>query len=334
MLSLLALAPLAGAFLLWTYWRKRRLLTRFAQAETLGRLMPTVSRARQAVKAAFIICAIALVGFSLARPQYGSVERQIQSKGVDLFIAIDTSESMLSQDIPPSRLSRATDQIKGMIRKLKGDRVGIIAFAGAAFVQCPLTLDYGLAQRILDSLGPETIPVKGTALGEAIRVAAHNFERNELGHKALLLLTDGEDQGSDAVEAAQAAAEEGMIVYAIGIGSEKGAPIPLAGGGFKEDRDGKKVNSRLDFETLKKIAMATGGVAVRARESGFLELDAVYEHMQSIDKKMQRSATHSLFHERYQVFLLPAIVFLMVEMLMSDRRRRRVLRSAEEGGLS
>ncbi|OPZ20430.1 MAG: photosystem I assembly protein Ycf3 [candidate division BRC1 bacterium ADurb.BinA364] len=322
-LSLLALVPLIGLFMLWTARRKRRLLQRFAADETLSRLLPSVSAKRKAAKAALLLGAFALAFLALARPQYGSIEQKIQRRGVDLFIAIDVSDSMLAQDIKPDRLRRASEQLKGMIRKLKGDRVGIIVFAGAAFVQCPLTLDYGLAQRLLDTIGPDSSPVKGTELGEAIRLAARNFELNEMGHKVLLLLTDGEDHGADAVEAAKAAAAGGVIIYAIGIGSREGDLIPLPGGGFKSDKEGHKVNSRLDFETLTKVAAATGGKAVLARESGFMELDAVYDDMQAtVEKKQLESATHSRFRERFQYFLLPAIVFLLIESLMSERRRR------------
>jgi len=321
-LGLLLGVLLLAAFLLWTGWRKRRLLARFANVAVLGRLLPSVSAGKQAAKAALLLAALALAVFSLARPQYGAVEQRIERKGIDLFIAIDTSASMLSQDVPPNRLTRAAEQLKGLIRKLSGDRVGIVAFAGAAFVQCPLTLDYGLAQRILDTVGPDSVPVVGTAIGDAIRVATRNFERNELGHKVLVLLTDGEDQGSDPLSAAQEAAKEGVVIYAIGIGSEQGAPIPLAAGGYKEDKEGHKVNSRLDFETLKKIAQATGGSAILGLESGFREIDAIYADIQTIDKKRLESSTHSLFRERYQHFLLPAILLLAAEMWISDRRRR------------
>ncbi|MCX7016996.1 MAG: VWA domain-containing protein [Candidatus Sumerlaeota bacterium] len=320
--ALLLLAPLLAGFLGWRQWRKRRLLARFADVELLGRLLPSVSRAKQLAKDGLLLAGFTLAAFCLARPQYGAVERRVERKGVDLFIAIDTSASMLSKDIPPDRLTRAKEQLKGLIHKLKGDRVGIIAFAGAAFVQCPLTLDYGLAERILDTVGPDTVPVPGTAIGDAIEVATRNFEQNELGHKALVLLTDGEDQGSNPVNGAQEAAKDGVIIYAVGIGSEQGAPIPLSTGGYKEDKEGHKVNSKLDFETLKKIAQATGGSAILGLESGFKEIDAIYEDMQSIEKKRLESLTHSLFRDRYQYFLLPAIMLLTLEMLMGDRKRR------------
>lgn len=335
LLALLGLVPLLALFYGWVRARKRRLLESFARAGVLRALLPSVSPRRQTAKAGLMIAAFALAFFSLARPQYGRIERQTQRKGVDVFIAIDTSDSMLTRDvaggIAGSRLDRAADQLKGLIRKLQGDRVGIIAFAGAAFVQCPLTLDYGLAQRILDSVGPETVPVKGTALGEAIRIAAHNFESNELGHKVLVLLTDGEDQGSDPIEAAAEAAEDGIIIYAIGIGSERGAPIPLSGGGFKEDEEGHKVNSRLDFQTLIKIAQTTGGSAILGLESGYKEVDTIYEDIQSIEKKLLSSTTHSLFRERYQYFLLPAILCVIAEMAMGDRKRTKRANAPGEG---
>ncbi len=306
------------------------MLERFAHPAPLAKLTASVSPAKRRTKAVFLLIAAGLGVFSLARPQYGYVERPITRKGVDLFIAIDTSDSMLANDIYPTRLARAQDQLKQLVRKLKGDRVGIIAFAGEAFVQCPLTLDYGLAQRILETGGPETIPVKGTAIGDTIRTAMSNFEENEIGYKALVLLTDGEDSGSDPLKAAEDAAKAGMTIYAIGIGTELGVPIQQGPDGVKRDAEGHAVNSRLDFGTLQQIATTTGGTAIRATESGFLEIDTLYEIIQGLDKKDLQSVTRSLFQERFQYFLLPAILCLSGYFFINDRRGAKEIEQVEK----
>jgi Ca-activated chloride channel family protein len=330
LLSFLAAVPALALFLYWAGRRRKRLLERFAHPAPLAKLSASVSPGKRRTQAAFLLVAVGLSVFCLARPQYGYKERPIERKGVDLFIAIDTSDSMLANDVHPSRLARAQDQLKQLIRKLKGDRVGIIAFAGEAFVQCPLTLDYGLAQRILETVGPDTIPVKGTAIGDTIRVALSNLEENEIGHKTLVLLTDGEDSGSEPLEAAEEAAKAGMTIYAIGIGTELGAAIQQGPDGVKRNAEGFAVNSRLDFETLQKIAAATGGAAIRANESGFLEIDTLYEIIQGLDQKKLRSVTRSLYEERFQYFLLPAIVCLGAYLFINDRRSVKAMERAEE----
>ena len=191
LLSLLLIVPVLGVFYYFAFRRKHTLLERFARIAVLERLLQQVSFKRQYVKIALMLVSVALVAFSLSRPQYGAVERPVQRKGVDFFIAIDVSKSMLAQDMTPNRLERAKDQFKSLLGRLEGDRVGIITFAGTAYVQCPLTLDYGIARTILETVDEKSVDVEGTALGEAIRVATDAFCRAGSESKVLLLLTDG-----------------------------------------------------------------------------------------------------------------------------------------------
>lgn len=313
--------PALVLFYVWVFGRKNKLLARLGEQELIKRLLPTVSRSKQITKAALLIFAIALLIFSLARPQYGTIERPITRKGVDIFIAIDTSLSMMAQDIQPNRLARAKEQLKGLIHRLKGDRVGIITFAGTAFVQCPLTLDYALAQNILETINTDSVPVPGTAIGDAIRTATQSFERSAKGERVLVLLTDGEDHETDPLGAAQEAAKAGVKIYSIGIGSEKGEPIRLPNGSFKQDSSGHVVNSRLDLVLLQKIAQQTNGKTIKANPTGGLELDILYADIGLIQKKTLRSQTYTIYEERFQYFLLPVILLLLIEMLMGDRRK-------------
>lgn len=319
----LVLLPFLLGFFLLVFKRKWRLLQKFSNSRVLQKLIKSTSVKAQYLKIGLIMVAMALLIVAIARPQYGAIERPLVRKGVDIMIAIDTSLSMRAQDIKPSRLARAKEQLRGLLYRLRGDRVGIITFAGMAFVQCPLTLDYGIALDILDTIDTNSVPVRGTAIGEAIRKATDAFKHTEKGYRVLILLTDGEDQGSDPVGAAKDAAKEGIKIYCIGIGSTQGMPIPVEQGGFKEDKKGHKVNSRLDFTTLEKIALATGGKAVKANPHGELELDQVYGDIDKMQKKTEESRIHTIYEDRFQYVLLPAVILLILEGITSDRTRKR-----------
>jgi Ca-activated chloride channel homolog len=314
--------PLLILFYVWVKSRRKKLLTRLGGWDLVIRLIGSVSNTKRFIKAGLIIFSVALLIFTLSRPQYGSIERPVTRKGVDIFIAIDTSLSMMATDIKPNRLSRAKEQLNGLIHRLKGDRVGIITFAGTAFVQCPLTMDYGLARNILSSINHDSVPVDGTAIGTTIRTAIKAFERSSEGEKVLVLLTDGEDHNTSPEDAAKEAAQAGIKIYSIGIGSVKGEPILLPDGSFKRDSKGHTVNSRLDLDLLQKIALTTNGKAIMANQKGGLELDRIYEDIGLLQKGTLRSKTYTIFEERFQYFLLPVILLLILEMLISDRKKR------------
>jgi Ca-activated chloride channel homolog len=323
-LSLIPVAfVLLALFALWTVARRRRLLARFGEHEAVAKLTRGVSPVRRYMKQALLIVAVLLILFSLARPQVGTEERPLRKRGVEVLIAIDCSMSMLGQDILPSRLERARDQLRGLVHRLEGDHVGILAFAGIPIVQCPMTSDYSMALNLLDSLAVDTVPVQGTAIGDAIRKAVETFRNPGQGKKVLVLLTDGEDHESDPIAAAEEAAQAGVIIYAIGIGSTQGVPIPLPDGGYKET-EGTKVNTRLDFETLREIAYATGGKAIKANEKGDLELEEIYKGIAALKEGDLDTAAMTIHIERFQFFLLPAILALIAEMLLGDRKRRIV----------
>jgi len=315
-------------FVIISFKQKNKALAKFGNIELIKKLIKNMSLTKQRLKIALIIISMFFLIFALSRPQYGAKERRLKRKGVDIVIAIDTSTSMLAEDVKPNRLGKAKQELMGLIKRLQGDRIGIVTFAGVAFVQCPLTLDYAMAEKILDSVDVDSVPVQGTAIGEAIRIATKSFNQQERKYKVLVLLTDGEDHNTDPEGAAKEAAKQGILIYSIGIGSERGEPVPLYDGkgtriGFKEDKKGEKVLSKLDVETLRKIALATGGKSYIATGGSSLELDSLYNEISQLEKKELESRIHTIYEERFQWFLVPALILLIIECFLTDRRKIR-----------
>lgn len=321
------LVPVVILFYVISFRRKRKVLQVFGSLELMAKLTPTVSRRKQRLKAILVVVGLSFLLFSLARPQYGKRLRMMRRKGVDIIICLDTSKSMLAEDIKPNRLERAKHELAGLIDELQGDRVGIVAFAGDAFLECPLTLDYGAAKMFLDILDPDIIPTPGTAIGKAIKVALRGFNQKERKYKVMVLLTDGEDQGSDPIKAAKDAYQEGVKIYTVGIGSPQGAPIPLRDEEgrlleYKKDGKDQTVMSKLDELTLQEIAFLTDGKYYRSTMGG-MELDKIYEDLSKLEKKELKSRQYSQYEDRYQYFLIVAILALMAEGLLSDRKRKK-----------
>lgn len=321
-LYLLLLVPVLIAFFVMVFRWKRKAMSRFGNLLLLEQLTPTFSRKRSVWKIALLLAALSFMILALARPQLGTALEEVKRKGVDVIVAIDVSESMNAQDIAPSRLDKARHEVSTLIDKLQGDRIGLIAFAGEAFVQCPLTLDYGAAKIFLDVLGPNLIPTPGTDLAKAMQAAIKSFESTERQHKVLVLITDGEHHGEDVMAVAEEAEREGLVIYTVGIGSAQGVPIPVEeqGGGFKKSNRNEVVITKLDELTLEKIALQTGGKYYRASSSE-AELDRIYEEISNMEKKELASLKFSQFEERFQYVLAIAFVLLLIEMLLSERRK-------------
>ena len=323
--------PVLGLFFWWSQVRRQRLLRRFGQWSTIARLIETTSTGKQVLKIGGLLVCIGLLIVVLARPQFGASERRLTRRGIDLMIAVDVSNSMLASDIKPSRLARAKEQLRQLIVNSPGHRIGILAFAGTAFVQCPLTLDYGLALNILDAIGVGMVPVQGTSIGAAIETAVDAFERAERsrsgprrterrGERVLLLLTDGEDHDRPALEkAVERAAKANIRIYAIGIGAELGVPITLRDGSIKKDAEGRVVTTRVDYATLDSIASRTGGVAILATARG--DLDLIQTRLDDLERSVQRSTTKIIYEERFVPILALALILLVWEMFRSDRRK-------------
>lgn len=326
-LHLLWLIPLVVFFYVLAFRAKSRALQRFGNSELMKKLTANASPIRPILKAALIILALIFALFALARPQIGTRVEEVKREGIDLMIAIDVSTSMLAQDVPPSRLDKAKHEVESLLGRLQGDRVGLIAFAGTAFVQCPLTLDYGAAKLFLDILDPGLIPTPGTNIGQAISRALECFDQKERKHKVLVIITDGEDHEGDVMKQTEEAERQGVIIYTVGIGSPKGDPIPMMtdygiSSGFKKDREGQVVITKLDEVTLEKIALQTNGKYFRAT-SGEDELRKIYDDIDKLEKKELGSMRFSQFEDRFQYMLIFTILLLALEFFIPERRQRR-----------
>ncbi len=326
-LWLLWLVPLTLAFYIYVFRTKTRLLERFASPEMVARLTAGVSRGRQYFKAALVLIGVFAAVLALAEPKWGFTWEEVTRKGVDIVVALDVSDSMLVEDAESggelSRLERAKREIADLLQLMEGDRIGLVAFAGTAFVECPLTLDYGAAEIFLGAIDTELIPVKGTALGRAIRTSVEAFEGAGSNSQAIILITDGEDHTGDALKAAEEATAAGVRIFPIGIGRDEGAPIPAPGGGFRRDRRGEIILSKLDEPTLQKIALNTGGAYVRS-VTGDVDLEQIYSQgiKATLEDEELGSKRRQRWEERFQWILALALIALMLEPLISERRHR------------
>ncbi len=324
-LYLLWLIPILIAFYVMVFRWKKAALQRFGNLELIKKLTQSISRQRQVGKISLLLLAILFMILALAKPQIGTKLEEVKREGVDILIAIDVSLSMQAEDIKPNRLEKAKHMVSNLIDLLQGDRVGLIAFAGVPFVQCPLTLDYGAAKMFLEIMDTNLIPQPGTAIGAAIMKAMETFDQRERKHKVLILITDGEDHEGEPLKAAELAEKDGVVIHTVGIGSVQGVPIPLYNEsgrnvGFKKDRDDQVVTSKLDEITLEKIALQTGGKYYRATGSES-ELRKLYDEISKMEKKELASLKFSQYEDRFQYLLIIALVLLVAEVFVSERRK-------------
>ncbi|NIR47830.1 VWA domain-containing protein [candidate division KSB1 bacterium] len=323
----LLLVPVLILFYYFIFKWKTRALQRFGNLDLINKLSESTSRSRQIIKATLVVLGILFMILALARPQLGTELEEVKREGVDIFVALDVSMSMLAEDIKPNRLAKAKHEISSFIDLLRGDRIGLIAFAGEAFIQCPLTLDYGAAKTFLDIMDPKLIPEPGTNLRSAIELAMKSFETQERKYKVLVLITDGEDHGKDVLKVAEAADKEGLVIYTVGIGSPSGVPIPLYDDrgqktGFKKDRRGEVILTKLDASTLEKIALTTNGMYYQST-TGETKLESIYEEVAKMEKKELASMKFSQYEDRFQWILIVSIIMLMLEPMISERRKMR-----------
>lgn len=314
-------------FYLWAARRRRALIERFADKNLVGGITPSASRGRRAVKVMMTIFAVSMAAFALVRPQWGFEWEETKRTGLDMLIAIDVSKSMLATDVKPNRLERSKFAVKDLMSKLNGDRIGLIAFAGTAFLQCPLTIDYNGFALALDDISVATIPRGGTSISDAIGQALNVFKGPEMKYKVLVIITDGEDLEGDALKAAQEAAALGVKIYCVGVGTQEGELIPASGEdgqrGYLADRSGNIVKTRLNEDILKRIAISTGGSYIRATQKDFGLVLLYDKSISRLEKRELESKMRKRYHERFQIFLACAIIFLLIEPLISEGRRGR-----------
>ncbi len=307
---------------LWL-WRRRRLVRRFGDEQLVGELMPSWSKGKLWLRTVLFSLAFFFFVIGLSRPQIGAKLKEHKTRGAEIMIALDVSNSMLAQDYSPSRLERAKLAISRITDKLQDDRIGLIVFAGTSFVQLPITSDYVSAKMFLNSISTGSVPVQGTAIGDAIGTAVKSFSAQSENSRAIIVITDGENHEDDPVAAAKIAAEAGIKVYTIGVGSADGQPIPVEGGLLK-DKDGNIVVTHLDEDVLKQVAEAGGGIYVHAGNDEF-GLTPIVNDIRKMEDEEYNSVVFEEYDEQFMYFLGIALVFFILEMLVGERRPRRHL---------
>ncbi len=313
-------------FLIWSYFRQRKKWKQIASlysAEVLESIMPEYSKKRPKFKFWLIAWAMVFFIIGLANPQIGSKLKEMKSKGVEMIIALDVSNSMMAEDIKPNRLKKAKRTIYQMIDKLHGDKVGLIVFAGQAFVQMPSTTDYRAAKMFLNSINPGIIPVQGTAIGEAIELGVRSFSEKNEKNKVLVIITDGENHEEGAITAAKEAAEKGIHIFTIGMGLPKGTPIPqkdkYGRKDYKRDQNGQIVITKLDEQFLQKVAVSGDGKYLSA-----LQINTLLDEIKKMDKQEFESRIYSDYEDRFQYFFAIAFVLLLMEILILNKKNIRL----------
>ncbi|HEG43090.1 MAG TPA: VWA domain-containing protein [Phycisphaerales bacterium] len=311
----------------WCFWRKRCGLANLAESALLEQISVSVSFTRQVIKGVILVVAFVAIVIALTEPGWNPRPKMVKSKGRDVVILLDVSKSMLAEDIRPNRLERAKIAIADLLDVIDGDRIGLVTFAGDSSVKCPLTQDYAFIRMTLGQIGPESTTMGGTLIGDAIRDASEKvFDADTDKYKDIILITDGEDHESFPVEAAQIAAGQGVRIIAIGLGDEEtGTPIPVIGADGKKtfiEYEGKQVLSKLDGETLRQVALASPEGKYLAVRTGTFDLDDIYEDMVASAAKREFEAMSVMeYDERFQVFLVLAIVLIFCEALISERKK-------------
>ena len=314
--------PLVAGIFYLSSARKKMEMRRFGDLALVERLIASFDSFKRLAKRILLLAVLFLMILALGQPHFRTKEVLVERKGIDVILAIDVSKSMLAKDIPPNRLEKAKLELSSLIDRLKQDRIGVVAFAGEAYIQCPLTLDKGAVKLFLSTLSPNIIPVPGTAIGTAIKVGIKAFSEKEKEFKALILLTDGEDHASDPRGAAREAAKAGVRIFTIGIGTSDGSTIPGdAGEGYKKDRSGRVVLSKLDESLLREIAQATGGVYYRSTR-GEIEIDSLVGEIRKMAQKGLKSERSVQYEESFQYFLSVALILLFVEIILSERKTK------------
>ncbi|MBQ8062277.1 MAG: VWA domain-containing protein [Bacteroidales bacterium] len=306
----------------WMGARRRR-LRKLGDEDLVNELMPSWSRSKRWVRAVIYSLAFLFLVIGLSRPQIGAKLKEYKARGAEIMIALDVSNSMLAQDYSPNRLERAKLAISRITDKLQGDRIGLIIFAGSSFVQLPITSDYVSAKMFLSNISTESVPIQGTAIGDAINTAVRSFSAQSEQSRAIIVITDGENHEDDAVAAASQAAEVGAKVYTSGVGSQEGQPIPMDRGLLK-DKEGNIVVTRLDEDTLKEVAQAGGGAYVHAGNDEF-GLTPIIADIQKMQQEEFNSVMFEEYDEQFMYFLGVALALLALEMLVGERRSRRHL---------
>ena len=320
----LVLIPVLALIRWWMVIRQRKQLRRFGDMELVRQLMPDVSRYRPLVKFCLLLTALALLIVLLARPQMGTRISHEKRTGIETIIALDISNSMLAEDVAPSRLDRAKMMVENLVDNFTNDKIGLIVFAGEAFVQLPITSDFVSAKMFLSSIEPSMIETQGTDIAAAVTMATHSFTQEEGVGKAIIVITDGEDHEGGAMEAAQEAKDNGMRVYMLGVGSTKGAPIPIAGSNdYMKDNTGETVMSALNEDMCKQIAQAGGGAYIHVENNSNAQEQLNHE-LDKLAKKEISSTVYSDYDEQFQAVGIIVLLLLIAEICILEIKNQRL----------
>jgi Ca-activated chloride channel family protein len=321
---LLVLIPvLLVVFIIGRKIRKRS-LKRFGEPDILNQLMPFLSVNRPVVKFLFILIALVFIILGMARPQFGSKLEEIKRKGIEIVIALDVSNSMLAEDIQPNRLEKAKQAIERLVEKLADDKIGLIVFAGNAYVQIPITNDYASAKMFLSSINTQIVPKQGTSIGSAIDLGMNSFSPDNEASKALIIITDGEDHEDDVVSMAKEAAEKGIVIHVIGVGTPDGSPIPVYSGGqrsFRKDREGNTVITKLNEKILREITSAGNGSYIRATNSR-LGLNMLFDQISAMEKQEMDIRKYSEYDEKFQYMIGLALILIFLDFMLLERKNK------------
>lgn len=314
-------------FLIWFSIRKQnQLLEKFADKKLHKVLFPLRSGVKVFYKNGLILLSVILLILALANPQIGSKVEEVKQVGIDVYILLDVSLSMKAEDIKPSRLEKAKHEISKLIQKLQGDRIGLIVFSGKAFIQFPLTTDYSAANLFLSAVSVKSVPQPGTAIGPAVQLAMNSFKKDEETQKAVVIITDGEDHEGEFESVVEEANNLGVKIYAIGLGSPQGVPIPVYNSagrqiGYKKDRNGNVVLTKLDESTLQEITSKGNGKYYRGSNNDD-ELELIYDDLASLEGSEFGATKITEYEDRYYYFLIPAIFILLIEIFIKERKSK------------
>ena len=322
-LNALYLLPILVIIFYFLYKNKNRLLERFADKELHSVIVSSYSNVKNYVKFGIVLLAFACLIIAAANPQVGTKLQEVKQTGIDVFILLDVSRSMSAEDIKPNRLEKAKYQISNLVQKLHGDRIGLIIFAGKAYIQFPLTTDYSAAGLFLSAVDVNSVPQQGTSIGSAINLAVESFDSSST-EKVIITITDGEDHEGDVMDAVDKAVSNGIKIYTIGLGSTGGVPIPVYNSrgdmiGFKKDNEGNSVLTKLDEESLKQIASAGNGEYFRGNNYEDY-LDKIYNDLSELKKSEFGVKKVTDYEDRFYYFLFPAILLLIIELFKSEKK--------------
>ena len=304
-------------------WKKKA-IQKFGDNKLIEKLSPSISKTKIKIKNVLFIFIITSLVIGISNPKIGTKMEEVKREGVDLMIAIDLSNSMLAEDIKPNRLKRAKQAISKLVDNLNGDRIGLIVFAGDAYVQLPITTDYSAAKLFLSTINSDIIPTQGTNIGKAINLAFSSFDKKNEQNKAIIIITDGESHDQEAIEIAASAKEKNIIIHTLGMGLEKGSPIPIYNKygnniGFRKDNEGNTIVSKLNEDLLKEIASSGGGSYIRANNSK-AGLDALFTEINKMEKKEIGTMIFTNFKDRFQIFIAIAFILLIFNLFLNNKK--------------